>query len=141
MTETTQNNQTLDLSHLSFFVGGREFTLEVNHKLGQRLQLNALVKKLTLSQQDITITMTLEEMRQFFHLVLKPKDGQLVSPNFFDEIDEGTHAEVIALFFISKALVSRSSEQRLLKQFPQLATHLAQSSLQSSFAQQSTNVN
>jgi len=140
MTETN-NTKTTDLSHLTFYVGGREFYLETNHKLGDRLELNALVKKLTLAQTDLTVSMTLEEMRKFLKLVLKPRDGQPVLPSFFDDIDEGTHAEVMALFFISKALVSKASEQRLLTQMPDLAAHLMQSSQPVSFAQNSGKVN
>jgi hypothetical protein len=136
-----QKEQEIDLSQLVYYVSGREFMLNTDQKLKERIELASISKKMALANSEMTVNMTADELCRFFSLILKPTDGQLTAPSFFLEIDEQTQAEVTALFFIIKGLKSQASEKKLISQVPELQRLSAKFNLSPQFTQSKQNVN
>jgi hypothetical protein len=136
-----QKEQEIDLSQLVYYVSGREFMLNTDQKLKERIELASISKKMALANSEMTVNMTADELCRFFSLILKPTDGQLTALSFFLEIDEQTQAEVTALFFIIKGLKSQASEKKLISQVPELQRLSAKFNLSPQFTQSKQNVN
>lgn len=86
----------------TYKIDGRNFQLRNNLTLRERDSIASVMRKFRFMGGAITSELKLQELCNFFAVILKPTDGEKVEPSSFENLNEQTEIEVVSDFFIQR---------------------------------------